>query len=136
MEATIEAAAVERGGARVWAARVLHALLVAFLLFDAGMKVARVAPVLEATEKMGFPVAAILPIGVVLLALTVLYAVPRTRLLGALLLTGCLGGAVATQVMARAAPFALAFPILFGALVWVVPLLTDERLRALLRARR
>lgn len=135
MEATIDSAAVATVDRRTWVARGLHVLLVAFLLLDAGMKIARAAPVLEATARMGFPVGAILPIGSLLLALTILYAVPRTRLVGAVLLTGYLGGAVATQVMARADPFAMAFPVLFGALVWVVPLLSDARLRSLLRGR-
>ncbi len=134
MEATIEAVPAVRG--RSWTARALQVLLVAFLLLDAGMKLARAAPVIEATTRLGFPVGAIVPIGAVLLIITILYAVPVTRLVGALLLTGYLGGAVATQVLARADPFAIAFPILFGALVWTVPLLSDARLRALLPLRR
>ncbi len=117
---------------RTWAARAIQVLVIAFLVFDAVTKLLRVAPVVEATAQLGYPLGAIAPIGATLLALTILYAIPRTAVLGAVLLTGYLGGAVATQVRIAAPPFSIAFPVIFAALVWAAPFLTDERVRALL----
>src|SRR5580700_1498429 len=84
----------------LWAGRIVSALPALFLLFDAIMKLVKPAFVVEATRKLGFPESAILGLGIVLLACTVLYLIPRTAILGAILLTGYLGGAVATHVHA------------------------------------
>src|SRR5580704_1067156 len=83
--------------ARRWGGVVLSALSILFLLFDGAMKLVKIPPVVEAMEKMGYPDATARPIGLVLVACVVLYAIPRTAVLGAVLLTGYLGGAIATH---------------------------------------
>ncbi len=86
---------------------VLTSLATVFLLFDATMKLVKVQPVVEASARLGFPDDTTRPIGLVLLACLVLYVVPRTAPIGAVLLTGFLGGAVATHVrLGRSALFA------------------------------
>ena len=77
----------------------------------------------------------IVPLGIVLLTCTILYLVPRTAVLGAILLTGYLGGAVATHVRAGQGLFEILFPVVFGALLWGGLVLRDERLRELLPLR-
>src|SRR5512142_2610359 len=134
MEPAMEGRAVVRW--RRWTATGLQALLVAFLIMDAGRKVARAAPAVEGTVQLGYPAGALVPIGLVLLAFTVLYVVPGTAALGALLLTGYLGGAVASQVRIGAPGFSIAFPLVFSALLWAVLLLRDDRVRGLLPFRR
>jgi hypothetical protein len=117
---------------RLWTGRVLSALPVLFLIFDATMKIVRNPFVVEASAKIGFPVGSIQPIGLVLLACVVLYVIPRTAILGAVLLTGYLGGAVATHV--RLGDPLLShtlFPLYFGVLLWGGLFLRDRRLRAI-----
>src|SRR5512146_1347140 len=130
MELAMEAGPMVRW--RRWTATGAQALLVAFLVLDAGMKVLRAAPAVEGTAQLGYPSGALVPIGLVLLAFTVLYVIPRTAVLGALLLTGYLGGAVASQVRTGAPAFSIAFPLGFAVLVWAVLRLRDDRLRGLL----
>jgi hypothetical protein len=103
-----------------------------FLLFDAAMKLVKPAFVVEATVRLGYSESVILPLGVVLLLSTVLYLVPRTEVLGAILLTGYLGGAVATHVHHGDTAFEIVFPSVFGALLWGGLVLRDARLRSLL----
>lgn len=119
-------------GWNLWAGRILGALLGAFFLFDAGMKLAKPAFVVTATLQLGFAESSIVPIGAVLLLCTALYFVPRTAILGALLLTGYLGGAVASQVRIEAPWFNILFPAVFAGLVWTALCLRDPRVRALL----
>ena len=78
----------------LWAGRIVSALPVLFLLMDGVMKLFRPPIVVETTVQLGYPATVILPLGIVLLACTVLYVIPRTAVLGAILLTGYLGGAV------------------------------------------
>ena len=115
--------------AKLWTARILGALLVLFLLVDGAGKVLQLAPYVEGTAKLGYPASCLVPLGLVLLASTLLYAIPRTAILGAILLTGYLGGATATHVRMEQ-PFG--FPLVFGVLVWGCLYLRDARLRALL----
>jgi hypothetical protein len=115
--------------AKLWTARIVSGLLVLFLLVDGAGKVLRLAPYVEGTAKIGYPEGSLVPLGLVLLASTLLYVVPRTAVLGAILLTGYLGGAVATHVRMEQ-PFV--FPVVFGVLVWGCLYLRDARLRALL----
>ncbi len=114
---------------RLWTGRVVSGLAVAFLLFDAVTKVLELPFVVKASTQLGFPASAILPVGVVLLACTVVYCIPRTAILGAILLTGYLGGAVATNVMTRQ-PLAsnVLFPIYFAVFVWGGLALRDRRI--------
>jgi hypothetical protein len=116
------------GSARLWAGRILGVLVVLFLALDGAMKVAEAAPVLEASEKLGIPRDAIRGIGVLLLACTALYAVPRTAVLGAILLTGYLGGAAATHVRAAEGAFPVVFAVGFGVLAWLALALREPRL--------
>src|SRR5262249_53614164 len=74
--------------------------------------------VVKASVELGYAETVILPLGVVLLACTILYLIPRTAVLGAILLTGYLGGAVATHVRAGHGPFEILFPVVLGALLW------------------
>ena len=103
-------------------------LVVLFLAFDGITKVIRVTPVIEACQKMGISPNMAAGIGVLLLACTVIYIVPRTAVLGAILLTGFLGGAAATHVIQRSGAFPTAFAIGFGGLVWTGLALREPRL--------
>jgi hypothetical protein len=118
--------------ARLWTGRIMSALPALFLLMDGGMKLFKPAVVVEATKQMGYPETAIVGLGLVLLASTVLYLVPRTAILGAILLTGYLGGAVASQLRVQAVLFNIVFPVAFGCLLWGGLWLRDRRLRELL----
>jgi hypothetical protein len=117
----------------LWAGRIISGLAVIFLLFDAITKLMRVPQVLEATARLGFPVSALNIIAVTLLACTIIYAIPRTSIPGAVLLTGYLGGAVAAQLRAGSPLFETVFPVLFGVLVWLSSYLRDPRVRPLAR---
>jgi amino acid transporter len=99
-----------------------------FLLVDAGMKFAKPAFVVEATAQLGYSERSILPLGAVLLASTILYLIPRTAVLGAVLLTGYLGGAVATHVFAHHGAFEIVFPVVFGILLWTGLVMRRENL--------
>jgi hypothetical protein len=114
---------------RLWTGRTISSILVLFLLFDAIAKLLRLAPVLQAFDQLGWSRSLSIPIGIVLLTCTILYAVPYTSALGALLLTKYLGGAVATHLRAGQAFY---FAILFGILIWVGLVLRNDRLRILL----
>jgi hypothetical protein len=114
---------------KIWTARILGALLILFLLVDGAGKVMRLAPYVEGTAKVGYSAGCLVPLGLVLLASTILYAIRRTAVLGAILLTGYLGGATATHVR-MGQPFF--FPVVFGVLVWACLYLRDDHLRLLL----
>jgi hypothetical protein len=126
-------APVSRG--MLWAGRVMSALPALFLLMDGVMKLMKPAVVVEKTVELGYPESVILGLGTVLLACTILYLIPRTSVLGAILLTGYLGGAVATHVRVGDSPFSILFPVIVGALLWRGLVLSDSRLRALLPLR-
>ena len=115
----------------VWLGRTLSGLVAAFLALDAVMKLVLVTPVVEATERLGYPIATARPLGLVLLASTILSLVPRTQVIGALLVTAYLGGATATHVRVGD-PFW--FPIAMGVLLWAGLVLRTPRLRAVLSA--
>jgi hypothetical protein len=115
----------------VWAGRIVSWLPAAFLLVDGVAKLFKPAAVVEATVKLGYPESVITPLGIVLIACTVLYLVPRTAVLGAILLTGYLGGAVATHVRVAEGVFPVAFAFTFGALLWLGLYLREARLREL-----
>jgi hypothetical protein len=115
----------------VWAGRILTWLPALFLLLDGVAKLFKPAPVIEGTVKLGYAESAIVPIGIVLIVCTVLYLIPKTAVLGAILLTGYLGGAVATHVRAADGAFGVIFAVVFGALVWLGIYFRDERLREL-----
>ena len=132
----MKSGASEMSGARLWTGRVLSGLATAFLVMDGGMKLARPAFVVQATVQLGYPENTIVGIGITLLVCTLLYVIPRTALLGAVLLTGYLGGAVASNVRAGTSLFNTVFPILFGVLLWGGLWLRDSRVRNLLSGSR
>jgi hypothetical protein len=115
----------------VWTGRVLTGLIVAFLLFDGAMKLVPIGPVLDAFRRLGYPVELARPLGVLLVSCTLAHVIPRTQLLGALLLTAYLGGATATHVRVGD-PFW--FPIVMGVILWAGLYLREPRLRTLLGA--
>ncbi len=115
--------------AMVWTGRVLSILLGLFLIFDGVLKLIQPEFVRDTTKKIGFAEETILPLGIVLLISTLLYLYPRTAVLGAILLTGYLGGATAARVQQGDGSFM--FPVSFGVLVWIGLVLRDARLRSL-----
>ena len=117
---------------RLWGGRIMSWLAALFLLIDGVMKLFKPAVVVEATVKLGYPENTILPIGIVLTVCTILYLIPRTAVLGAILLTGYLGGAVATHVRVGEGLFPVSFPIIFGVLLWGGLYLRNNRLRSLI----
>lgn len=119
----------------LWIGRIVSGLPALFLLVDGAMKLVKPAVVVEATTKLGYSESLIVPLGVVLIACTILYLIPPTSVLGVILLTGYLGGAVATHVRAAEGTFPIVFPIILGALLWLGLYLHDPRLRALIPLR-
>jgi hypothetical protein len=105
---------------------------VLFLLMDGGMKLFKPPFVVDATRQLGYPESEIVGIGMVLLTCTLLYVVPRTSILGAILLTAYMGGAVASQVRIGAGWFNVMFAVTLGILVWAGLWLRDPRLRNVL----
>lgn len=113
--------------------KIASGLVIAFLLFDSITKVLQSSFAMDGTVELGYPASMVLPIGLILLICTVLYAIPRTAFLGALLLTGYLGGAVATHVRVGNPLLGYTlFPVYFGILLWAGLTLRDARLRALI----
>jgi len=119
----------------LWGGRIMSGLPALFLLMDGGMKLFKPRVVVEATIRLGYPESVIVGIGLALLGSTLLYLLPRTAILGAVLLTGYLGGAVATQVRVGAELFNIVFPLFLGGLLWGGLWLRDGRLRELLPLR-
>ena len=118
--------------ARLWTGRFLSGLAALLFALDGGMKLVKPPEVVKATLQMGYPESAITGIGLALLFCTLLYVVPRTSFLGSILLTGYLGGAVASHVRLGAGWFNILFPVLFGALVWAGLWLRNPRLQSFL----
>jgi hypothetical protein len=120
-----------------WTGWGITGLMIAFLLFDSVGKLILEQHVVEATTQIGYPLSVIRPLGFIGLACTILYAIPRTSMLGAILLTGYLGGAIASKVRIEDPMFSsVLFGVYFGILVWGGLYLRDERLRALIPLRR
>jgi hypothetical protein len=115
--------------AALWIGRSMSILVVLFFLLDGVMKLFKPAPVVEATEKLGYQQSVIVPLGIILIACTVLYMIPRSAVLGAILLTGYLGGAVASHLRAGDDLFPILFPVVFGLLAWGGLYLRDPRIR-------
>lgn len=123
--------------AQVWTGRVLSGLAIAFLLFDSVIKVAKMAPAVAGTTQLGYSGHLVFTIGVIELACLALYMMPRAAVLGAVLLTGYLGGAVATHVRIQSPLFShVLFPVYVGLLIWGGLYLRDVRLRTLIPLRR
>ena len=121
---------------QLWAGRILSGLAALFLAFDAAMKVAQLPVALQGTTQLGYPQSVVFGLGLLQLACLLLYLVPRTSVLGAVLWTGYLGGAVATHVRIGNPLFShQLFPLYVAALIWGGLWLRDARLRALLPLR-
>jgi hypothetical protein len=117
----------------LWTGRVLTALVVAFMLFDSIIKLIMIAPVAESFAQLGYPESVARPIGIIELAITILYVVPRTSVLGAILLTGVMGGAIASHLRVGDPVFThLLFGLYLGALAWGGLYLRDARLRSVI----
>ena len=113
----------------------MSAITSLFVLLDGLMKLLKPAPVVEATARLGYPENLILGLGILLLTCLAVYLIPRTSILGAILLTGYLGGAVSAHVRVRDDMFPVLFPVIVGVLLWGGLFLRDARLRALLSLR-
>jgi ABC-type uncharacterized transport system permease subunit len=115
----------------------MSGLTIAFLAFDTAMKLLQLEPAMKGTAELGYPLHTVFGIGLVELLCVIAYVVPRTSLLGAVLLTGYLGGAIATHVRVGNPLFShVLFPIYVAALLWGGLYLRDAALRALLPLRR
>ena len=130
MQSLTQAGPVSKG--RLWTGQIISGLVVLFLLFDSITKVMKVRAVIEASAQLGYPVNAIVTIGIILLVCTAFYIIPQTAVLGAILLTGYLGGAVAANLRIGSAMFNTFFPIVFAALAWTGIFLRESRLGALI----
>jgi hypothetical protein len=134
MESAILSAPVWR--TRLWTGRVLSTLAVLFLLFDGIVHVMKFAPVVETFGQLGYPVSLAVGLGILELVCVVAYLVPPTSVLGAILLTGYLGGAVATHLRIGSPLFShVLFPVYVGVLLWAGLYLCEDRLRALVPLR-
>ena len=118
----------------LWTGRVLATLIVLFMLFDGAMKLAMIQPVIDATTKLGYPTSTIRPIGVAAIVAALLYAFPQTAVLGAVLLTGFIGGAMATHVRVGECNYIFAGGV--GVIAWLGLYLRDARIRSLMPLRR
>ena len=128
-----------QSGRTIWTGRVLSGLVILFLAVDGAMKLVPIAPVTEAMIQLGYPASPDLArgLGVLTLICTALYAFPRTSVLGAILLTGYMGGAMATHLRIGSPLFShLLFGFYIGLMAWGGLYLRDERLRALIPLRR
>jgi hypothetical protein len=121
---------------RLWTGRILSTLPVLFMLMDGVMKLMKPDFVVKATVQLGFPENVIAPLGIIVLICTILYAIPQTAVLGAILLTGYLGGAVATHVRAGDPLFShILAPVYFAVILWIGLYLREPRLSALVPLR-
>ncbi len=119
-----------------WAGIVISTIPTLFLLMDAVGKLFKPEPVVTGTIELGYPETVIVPLGITLLICTILYAIPMTSILGAVLLTGYLGGAVATHVRVGNPVFThMLFPVYLGIMIWLGLYLRDVRLRSLIPLR-
>jgi DoxX-like family len=117
----------------LWTGRIMGGLVAAFMVFDAVIHLMKPAPVLEAFAKLGFPIRLAVPLGIIELVCVLLYVIPQTSILGAILLTGYLGGAIAIQLPTGNSLFGeVLFPVYIGVMVWGGIYLRDDRLRTLI----
>lgn len=121
----------------LWTGRVLSTVAVLFLTMDTAMKLLLVPVAVAGTKQVGYPVSVIFPLGVVSLVCLIVYLIPRTNILGAILWTGYLGGAVATHVRIGDPLFShILFPVYVALMLWGGLWFRDARLRALIPFRR
>jgi hypothetical protein len=128
MPSEIQTASVSK--ASLWTGRVISVLIAVFMIFDGLAKILKAKSSVEGTVQLGYPIGAIVPIGLAAFICAVVYLIPRTSILGAILLTGYLGGATASMVRAQNPWFV--FPVIFGVLAWLGLYLRDQGLRAMI----
>jgi uncharacterized membrane protein YphA (DoxX/SURF4 family) len=117
---------------RLWAGRIMSGIVVLFLIFDGVTKLMTIQPVVDGMRKLGYPVPLAPVIGTIVLICVVLYVIPRTAPLGAIVLTGFLGGAVASQLRIQMPVLGYTlFPIYVAVLAWGGLYLRDSRVRGL-----
>ena len=117
---------------RLWVGRSISAVAILFLLLDGVVKVLQLPSAVDASAQLGLSAGLTLGIGILELACLAVYVLPFTAPLGLLLLTGYLGGAIATHLRHGSALSSVAFPLLIGALLWAGLALRDHRVRAFL----
>lgn len=133
MQTATQLATVHVSKGALWTGRILSGVVVAFLLFDVVGKFIVPAPVVEGMTKLGWPVTLSRPLGAILLTCVIVYVLPRTAVLGAILLTGYLGGAVATHMRVGDPLFShILFPTYVGLLAWGGLFFREPRLRQLI----
>jgi uncharacterized membrane protein YphA (DoxX/SURF4 family) len=128
MQSAAQPAPISKG--RLWTGRILSAIPVLMMLFAGIMKLIKPPSMVQGLAQYGYPESLVVIIGVVETACAILYLIPRTSILGAILVTAFLGGATATNVRVKDPSFVL--PVIFGVLAWAGLFLRDERLRALI----
>ncbi|MBX3243400.1 MAG: DoxX family protein [Acidobacteria bacterium] len=122
---------------RPWAGYIVTGLVTAFLLMDAVVKFIQPAGIEENVLPLGYTMEQMIPVGIILLICLVIYLIPQTSILGAILLTGYLGGAVATHFRVGSPLFShTLFPVYIGVLVWLGIFLREPRLRSIIPFRR
>jgi hypothetical protein len=134
MQSSLSAAPVSRTA--LWAGRIISGLVCLFLLMAVAMDLMKTASAMEGMHKYGYPEGSVTGIGIALLVGVVLYAVPRTSVLGAIVITGYLGGAVSTHVRASDPLGLMLMPVVFAVLAWGGLYLRDSGLRSLVPLRR
>jgi hypothetical protein len=121
----------------LWAGRIITGLGVLFLVFDGVIHVLKITPVVEAFGQLGYPLGVARSLGIIELVCIALYVIPRTSILGAILLTGYLGGAIASQVRVGAPLLSTTlFPVYVALFVWGGLYLRDDRVRTMIPLRR
>jgi hypothetical protein len=126
---TLDASQPATSSKMLWTGRIIGGLIVLFMIFDGVTKVMKIAPVVQAMQQGGFAASLAPVIGIIALVCTLLYAIPRTSVLGAILLTAYLGGATVTNLRVGQPVY---FSIVFGVLAWLALYCRDARIRALL----
>lgn len=116
---------------RLWTSYILQGLVVIMFLMGASGNLLQAEDAVEGAVSLGYQESSVFKLGIVLLLSTVLYVIPRTATVGAILLTGWLGGAVATHVIHQDPIFNTVFPIIFGITIWVALGLRDSRVQGL-----
>ena len=119
-----------------WIGRIVLALPVLFLAVDAVVKLLRIGPVMDSFKELGYPQNLALGIGLLEAICLLVLLIPRTSILGAVLLTGYLGGAVATHVrIGNPLASHVLFPVYIGILIWIGMALIDPRILRLVAGR-
>ncbi|MGH9586044.1 MAG: DoxX family protein [Acidobacteriaceae bacterium] len=134
MSTSVQVVAVSKKSS--WAGRILSILIVLFMLFDGISKVMKPASVVQGFAQAGWPASLAVTVGVIALVCAVLYAIPSTSILGAILLTGYLGGATASNLRIGMPMIIVFAPVIVGVLAWVALYLRDARLRVLVPVKR